>query len=355
MEHVRVFFGANSCMVVIRAHDAQAWSLRTASGPESRPAVAIPLDQDAAAPLVAFAPDQLTAFSAPLYPLAPWRGEFHIRDGGQARWRRAAPEQGERLADLLDGRSFICAPIPLRQGEGWVYVVAPNSSLRKEDAMFLAQVAAQAYPVIENIELLDRMASDAARRERQRIANDLHDTTVQPYIGLAHALNAMLERAADDNPLRKELRQVADMASQFVSDLRRYAGGIRDDQSKGDPVFLMALRAHAAHVKQFYDLDITLTDQDALGINDRLGAEIFQIVSEAVSNIRRHTNASKGTVGLRCINGWLHILVRNECPAGPAPPFLPRSISERAAALGGYTYVAQCEDGGTAVHVDIPV
>lgn len=356
MEHVRTFFGAASCMVVMREDGDQAWTLRTASGPDSRPAHAVGLHDDEAAPLVAMPLRESAVFARVLSPLLPWTGQFRTRENAKARWQDAPLAAGMQLADLLDAGSFIWAPIPLRQGEGRIYVTAPGNAFDKDDAMFLAQVAAQAFPVIENIRLLDRLASNAARNERQKIAHDLHDTAVQPYIGLSLALNAMLDKADDGNPLAPELRQVADMACQFVADLRRYAGGVRHEQDdSAEPAFLLALRAYAANVKKFYDLDIALPDQHGLPINDRLGAEVFQIVSEAVSNIRRHTCASKGAVAMRCAQGWLHITIGNECTGEPAAPFMPRSISERAAALGGHTYVARGVDGSTCVHIDIPV
>ena len=59
------------------------------------------------------------------------------------------------------------------------------------DAAFLQQVANQALPVIENIRLVERLASDASEEERNRIARSVHDRVIQPYYGLQIGLKAL--------------------------------------------------------------------------------------------------------------------------------------------------------------------
>ncbi|RJG17815.1 histidine kinase [Massilia cavernae] len=324
LEQIRVFFGATSCFSLTRENPACPWILRkadsNASGAPLRPCV---LDSEAAAPLVAAPPTCSALFRASLLPFVPWPGAFLVNDATRPGWHKAPVAIGNSLADILGGRSFICVPLPLRNGEGRIFVVAPQATLDKGDVRFLAQVVAQAVPVIENIELLDRMASDAARRERVKMSLDLHDTTVQPYIGMSHVLRALLSKAGDANPIAPDLRQVADMADAYIAELRELAGNLA--RAKNDePAFPSALRAHASHMKEFYNLDIALSGHETAGIHDRLGAEVFQIVSEGVSNItgRARRLATRGAVEI-CAGptAWLHIRIENECRPGPAAPF----------------------------------
>lgn len=357
LAHTRQYFDATSCLVLTRDHNANAWRLRIDSNDHGLFATGqYVLDDQLAAPLVSLPTQFSASFCAPVLPFLPWRGEFFTRDKTSTKWLRACPHEGRRLADLLGARSFICVTVVLHGEEGQMFVISPKASLCRADASFLAQVAAQAFPVIENIQLLDSMVSEAARRERQKFSNDLHDTTLQPYIGLSHALQALVCKTGTDNPIAAELRQLADMANHFIRDLRQIARDISTSPSTpGEPAFVVALRAHAADVKEYFDLDITLNGSEALGINDRLGAEVFQLVSEGMSNIRRHTYAKRGAVKLRRNQGWLHIRIENESPGGPALPFVPRSISQRASSLGGFAYVATLDNGATVVNIDIPV
>lgn len=354
LEHTRDFFDATACLVLIRDHEMGSWRLRTTGSKHNGSLDGQCLDEQLACLLAQVAPRSSAVYRAAWHAYLPWGARLLVRDDSTSTWLRAEEDAGQQLADLIGGGSFICAPIPLRQDEGRIFVVSSRRDLRKEDASFLAHVAAQAFPVIENIALLDRMASDAGRRERLKFANDLHDSTIQPYIGLSHALQSLLREAGQGNPLAPEIRKVADMADSVVRDLRRFSNATREGPAPGESVFLQALRSHAAHVRTYHNLDVDLVGEDSLDINDRLGAEIVQLVREGLSNIRRHTAATHAAIRLHRNDGWLHIRIENDCPAGPPVPFTPRSIAERAASLGGYTYVGNTARA-TAVHVDIPL
>ena len=95
---------------------------------------------------------------------------------------------------------------------------------------------------------------------------------------------------------------------------------------------------------------------ESLRIHDRLAAEIFQMAAEALSNVQRHTSATSVTVNLEEEeNGCVVVKVENEVME-PAinSEFVPRSISARAEALGGYTKVS-VSDCRTVVQVGIPI
>jgi signal transduction histidine kinase len=221
--------------------------------------------------------------------------------------------------------------------------------------LFLSHIAAQTFPVIENTELLDRLASEAAMSERKKIARDLHDTTIQSYIGLKHGLDAVRNKAAADNPLIADLDKLAAMAAQDLDDLRRYAGTFYNGPGQGEPVFLVALRRQASQTKEFYGIDIEVCMDGEFDVNDRLAAEVFQIVNEGISNIRKHTNARRGLISIKRLNEWIKIRIENECRDDQILDFMPRSIAERADALGGKACVEHGPQGRTVVNVEIPV
>lgn len=353
LEHTRSFFDATTCLILVRDEEDRHWRLRCASGKSSTALSAQDLDDEVACLFSGVAPRSSAVYRGAWHASLPWTESLEIRDEGAGKWQRVPADTGCQLADLLGAHSFICAPIPLRQGEGRIFVVSPARELRRQDAAFLSQVAAQAFPVIENIALLDRMASEAGRQERLKFSNDLHDSTVQSTIGLSHALRALLREAGQD-AMAARIRQVADMADNMVHDLRRFSSATRNAAPSGESAFLLALRSQTAHFKTFHNLDIDLSGDDTLDIGDRMGAEVVQLVREGISNIRRHTAASRAAIRLHRGDGWLHIRIENECPAGPPVPFTPRSITERAAMLGGVAYVGNTGTS-TAVHVDIPL
>jgi signal transduction histidine kinase len=306
-------------------------------------------------PLLALPADKAVLYTRALPPGRHWTGQYCAWDSLAEQWSDCPGEAGERAADTLEAHAFISAPLHFQGGEGRVFIVCGRHGLRKADALFLCHVLAQVVPVLENIHLLDRLASDAALRERQTISRDLHDSTVQPYIGLSYTLAALRNKAAPDNPLREDIGQLAAMSAQVVADLRRFAGGFASTQPVPEPLMLVALRQHLDQVRQFHGLDIALELEGDAAIGDRLAGALFQLVCEGVSNIRKHSAAKSGTVRIARAGAMLAIDIENTGAATPPSPFLPASISQRSAALGGSVRVSHRAPGVTAVHITIPV
>src|SRR5207247_9242777 len=93
---------------------------------------------------------------------------------------------------LLDTGSFVTVPLFYRRElVGRLYLTARRRrAFREPDAFFVLHVIEQIAPVIDNIRLVDQLASDAAEQERQTIARDLHDSVLPPYRRLPKRLHA---------------------------------------------------------------------------------------------------------------------------------------------------------------------
>ena len=300
--------------------------------------LAEPLGAAVAPPLMNMPDGQMVMYATPLLGrAAPPR--FASFDGTQQQWRDCAGEQGQRAAELLDARSFISVPLKFRDGRGaHLHDLVETPLLPSPTPSSSMQIVAQVLPVIENIHLLDRLASMAALRERRTIAHDLHDSTVQPYIGLSHTLSALRNKAGADNPLKADIDALSAMTAEVVSDLRRFAGGFaRKDQVAGRLVH-GALRRHVQQAKQFYDIDIAIDIAGEARIGDRMAAAVLQLASEGINNICKHTEARTGALRIVCEGSWLSLEIENESATAPAP-FVPRSIAHRSNALGGTTKV----------------
>ncbi|MDR8085501.1 hypothetical protein, partial [Acinetobacter baumannii] len=73
-------------------------------------------------------------------------------------WHKADIDACGHVADLLDSEGFISVPLPLRKGAGRIFVT--GARFKRNDVGFLKHIVQQAFPVIETIDLLDRLASE---------------------------------------------------------------------------------------------------------------------------------------------------------------------------------------------------
>jgi signal transduction histidine kinase len=141
-----------------------------------------------------------------------------------------------------------------------------------------------------------------------------------------------------------------------VNSLRGFTSGLKDP---GGPAggFLPAVRRFAAQFADNYNLEVQVEGEPDINVNDRLAAELIQIVQEGLSNVRKHTGATTSKISLGRANGFLQLCIENN-EAGSEnialDQFVPRSITERTEELGGRVDVERRHDR-TVVQVKIPL
>ena len=357
LEQTRKFFKGSSCILVMRDKESGSYSLRTVKDGNTTLSIsADSVSAEVASPLMADFHNNIITYARPLlHFISSLFQESLAYDCSAHRWEKQVGPASKNLAELLEVRSFISAPLTLRRQQGRIYVLSSNKSFNKTDALFLSHITGQVFPVIENIELLDKMASEAALQERHKISLDLHDTAIQPYIGLKLGLGAIRNKASANNPLIEDIDKLSIMAEKVIVDLRRFAVNFKNGLGQTEPILLLVLNQQAAHVREFYGIDISITMTGELKVSDRLATEVVQLVREGLSNICKHTLAQKGFVKIQCSNKSLKIEIENEHKGRQQIVFMPRSMSERTVVLGGKLYVNQGQGGSTVVNVEIPV
>ncbi len=355
LERTRAFFTAESCIALLEEHEAGQYQIRSVhkGGPLVVPAETV--DAQLAHAMLPQPRGHILFYRCRWrrWPFVTGASLSHAVE--QGRWIKQDRAQLEELADLLEASSFISAPLKLGRGKGRLYVIAGERRLGRSDALFLAQIAAQGLLSIDRIDLLDSIASDAASLERKKIALDLHDTAIQSYIGLQLGLAALYKKAEPSNPLIDDLDKLLAMVDEVIVQLRDYAQGVCGEPAANEPICLSALRRQSAQIMASYGVDISVRMEGRIEFGDRLSAEVLQIVREGLSNICRHTAAKRGAVLLLCSGDLLRIEINNENGGRPPLAFSPRSISERATALGGTAFVRQGRFNDTTVCVEIPV
>lgn len=265
-------------------------------------------------------------------------------------------DSGKAIADRFDCVSFCSIQFDLRQGGfGRLYVWSDRHYYDSADLAYFQELSALLAPRIENVQLLDRLAGQVVEAERQKISRDIHDSAIQPYIGLKFGLEALARKVPGDSPLARDVGHLVEMATIEITELRSFVKALRGDEDPGRAALLPALQRQAARFGELYDIKVTVESPDELRIGDALANEMFHIVSEALSNVRRHTAAARAHIKLSVDDQAFTLQVTNPSDRGtPARIFTPRSIAERSTALGGTCIVATEPGGITSVTVTVP-
>jgi signal transduction histidine kinase len=261
----------------------------------------------------------------------------------------------QALADLLETKNFITAPLLQHQELiGRVYLTSNSKSFNESDLIFLRQIFEYLLPIIENIKLLDKLASVAAEQQRSRISRDIHDSTIQPYIGLKLGLESLQIKYQSGKLSQTDLENLIKLADSGISDLRRFIQDLESEE-KGikTSVLMSAVEQKTAQFKEYYGIWVKIEAPPDFSLNDRLSAEIFQIVVEGLSNIRRHTTATKAIIRFHLDQSKFILEIENPIK-NKAIYFSPKSINGRVADLGGSTRVIN-SDTFTKIKVEIPL
>lgn len=362
LESVRSFYDAGGCLLVIpgkpEAEMYQMYHVTCGSTPSrsAPPEIA----REAAEQFLAPSLDHAVIYRR-------GRSQARLFDVKTKVFSETGPDAAEKLAGMLDAQRYVSMPVYYRhQAVGRWYIIDGPSRLDTPDMEFLLQLMDHVTPVMENIRLIDNLASDAAEQERRRIAHDIHDSVIQPYLGLQFGLAALDQKLEGGNTsVRSDVQELLELTNHELAELRRFVRGLRAGEEKMD-VLLPAIERFAQRFSLVTGIKVEVEARGNVKVNDRLAAELFQIVAEGLSNVRRHAFCRDARVEISCKNSSLLLQIKNSRPrANPelergdgndgARTFRPHSIAERAASLGGDTRVFVDEKDYTVVSVGIPL
>ncbi len=361
-ERIREFYDADKCVMVMAQWHQMEPHLRRA----------VRKEPDSAIRTLPLAPEMQHQLLALPGPQILWQHQTGITNGNHTALHSFAPDKGEfslckppqdedgleSLADTLEAEEFFSTPMNYRGTQvGRIFVIGARRRFDNAEAMFLMQAIEHVIPSLDNTLLLDRLASDAAEEERQRIARDLHDSIIQPYIGLRIGLTALSNELQKDstpgqNQIPNQVQRLLAMTELGIDGLYGYVSNLKS-VGRGNSDLAASLERFVAQFTIATTIAVEIEMDDVLKLGDRLAAEVFQMISEGLSNIRRHTGATQARIKIEVRADNLELQISNQYTARPAT-FVPRSITERAAALGGAA-VVHCQEGRTLVKVTIPL
>ena len=216
--------------------------------------------------------------------------------------------------------------------------------------------------VLEDISERKR-AEEAAREireaERARMARDLHDGVMQDLSYTAASMGLMM--------LSVEGTELKDRLQGSIDAVRSAAEGLRDaiddlrlesDEDRPLPELLGSLVDEARSMNPGCEVHFEVQDGFPSEFTGEDRVELLRVVREALTNVRRHSDAEKASVSLRTEGNDLIAEISDDgrgyeqtTKAGGGS----RSMRERAAALGGVLEIESERGGGTTVRLRVPL
>jgi signal transduction histidine kinase len=282
-----------------------------------------------------------------------------------SRWQRpATSQQGSvrqamsDLSALLDARALTVVPL-LRYGRVHGHVLLAGSGRGKCVRQFqaLANAAVELQHLVEQAALVDQLQEEFAAYERVRIGRDLHDSAIQPYLGLKYAIESVAVRVMPDDPLRPDLDGLVQLVAAEIDELRDMISGLRSGEPRGDNALVPSVRRQARRFATLFGIEVQADLPKELLTSRTLAGAVFHMVNESLNNARKHTAARRITLSLRSIGEEIVLRVRDDGGSTlgrPMPDFHPASLAERAAELGGSVKVTRPDGLDTEVLITIP-
>jgi signal transduction histidine kinase len=283
-----------------------------------------------------------------------------------------APTQpvGARPPELADA-SGVTASVPLRRGDEQlgeliVGLRYGESRLAAADERVLALLATPIAVAVHATTLADELARSREQtisgreEERRRLRRDLHDGLGPVLTGVVLNAEAALRLVRTD-PSRSEelLGDLRDQTTGALEDIRRLVYELRPPAL--DSLGLVgALEEYAMVLSRRADgapLSVAIDASEPLGdLPAAVEVAAYRIVTEALTNVTRHSSADSAVVTLAVHDGDLRVAVHDDgvnVSGGWQPGVGLTSIRERAAELGGRCTIELDRTGGR-VEVHLP-
>jgi signal transduction histidine kinase len=192
--------------------------------------------------------------------------------------------------------------------------------------------------------------------ERARIAREIHDGLAQDlwYAKLKHSRLAQLLGADGDS--RTLSGEVADALDAALAEAQRAVVAMRPDTEPGDLPEMIGRQ-----VDDFADRFAIRAEMTTSGptpdVEPRAQAEVLRIVQEALTNVRKHADATVVRVGLETADGFRISIADNGRgfrPEVATGGFGLESMRQRAALIGARLSVRSEPRGGTRIELLLP-
>jgi signal transduction histidine kinase len=294
-----------------------------------------------------------------------------VSHGKAPRSRRLREVARAALDGVITGSAQVHVRVVERWDRPYAALVARRGAEAEHLEDYLEEAAIALAPILERDSLFDRRVQRehelvaAGERRLLRLGFDLHDGPMQELVALAEEVRSASTQIASVVPadfrqrVRGRFNDVHARLFALDESLRQIAHSIRSTTAVARPVAdaveseLRAL-ANATSIGVGMQVDGDLSD-----LTDSQRIVLFRVVQEALSNVRKHSEAARVSVVLRSSLTFVELTVTDDgCGFDPRLLATDRlglaGISERVRLLGGAVEIDTKPGVGTTVRATLP-
>jgi two-component system, NarL family, sensor histidine kinase DevS len=261
--------------------------------------------------------------------------------------------------------SFLGVPITIRGitiGRLYLTDKIGDADFGAADQALIETFALHAGIAMENARLHEQLKRFAIVDERDRISRDLHDGIIQNMYAVGLSLEDVPELMdVDRTEAAARVERAIDSLHLAIADIRNLIFGLRPEFLEGASLAggLAALVDEYRH-NTIIDLELRAPDV-AAEPPDEVTDQLLSIAGESLSNVVRHSRASRASVVLTspADTGWTLTIEDNGVgfdPTGEMDPDHHGLVNTRgrAAQVGGTVTIESQPGTGTRITVHVP-
>jgi PAS domain S-box-containing protein len=215
-------------------------------------------------------------------------------------------------------------------------------------------------------QIVEQQRELATLGERERMARDLHDNLGQVlgYAGIQVDAAAKLSRDGQGSAAAAQLDRLGTVIRDAHADVRQHILDLRSAPSLQQPFFTV-VKQYLGGFTSNYDIHTDLTvgqELDEAPFAPDAQLQIFRILQEALSNVRKHSRAHHVQVIFSGEGKQVYMIIQDDgCGFQPedgamagSMHFGLQSMQERAGQMGGSLQVQSTPGAGTRVVLEVP-
>ena len=275
---------------------------------------------------------------------------------------------GER--DAFFGGVESIAGIPIENNGSFVGVLAvfcAQSDYFSVGRMRVLEAVANGLgTLIATARLADELRASAVETERVRISHEMHDGLAQllGYVSMQADAAAALLKKGDTAGAEKSVDDLSASARTVFQDVREGILALRS-QIYPDKSLHRALSEYLEHYRTLTGHTVEFewnVPKDEFDLEPTYEVQLLRIVQEALTNIRKHAEASHVSVSFGASDGTVSVTIRDNGTGfqvdgtrrAGRPHFGLQVMKERAESIGGTLEVVSDAGEGTVVSVQAP-